>query len=78
MENCQPFGLPLEQLARKAGLVQIDSVGRSELMQIGAQEFLDFGLEQFRKNPWLTAKGPPCDIAENIRAETQIVPDSTP
>lgn len=59
VECCEPVGLPLERRAREAGLVRVTSVGRGEIMAIGAREYFDFGIKELRKNPWLTAKGPP-------------------
>ena len=69
VENCEPMGLPLEKKARAAGLVAVEPVGRGELMCIGAREFFDFGCDELRKDPWLTAKGPACDVAELVRLE---------
>ena len=71
--NCEPVGMPLEKLARAAGLVSVEPVGRGELMCIGAREYFDFGLAELRKNPWLTAKGPACDVAELVRLEDERV-----
>jgi aminoglycoside N3'-acetyltransferase len=73
IENCEPVGLPLEKLARAAGLVRVEPVGRGELMCVGAREYFDFGLAELRKNPWLTAKGPACDVAELVRLEDERV-----
>jgi len=59
VDNCQPNGLPLERLARAAGLVGVASVGRGEIMAIDATAYFEFGIKQLKRNPWLTAKGPP-------------------
>jgi aminoglycoside 3-N-acetyltransferase len=59
VDNCQPNGLALERKARDKGLMGIAPVGRGELMAIDAREYFEFGLDQLRRNPWLTAKGPP-------------------
>lgn len=69
IENCEPIGLPLEKKARAAGLVAVEPVGRGELMCIGAREYFEFGIQELRKDPWLTAKGPPCSLAELVRLE---------
>tara|TARA_Y100000588_G_C14177926_1_gene892253 strand:+ start:194 stop:1003 length:810 start_codon:yes stop_codon:yes gene_type:complete len=63
VDNCSPNGLPLEKLMRESGLVRVAKVGRGELNCSDAGHFHDFGVEQLRLNPWLTAKGPPCDIS---------------
>jgi aminoglycoside 3-N-acetyltransferase len=59
VENCQPNGLPLERLARAAGLVGVAGVGRGEIMAIDATAYFQFGIKELQHNPWLTAKGPP-------------------
>lgn len=71
--NCAPFGLRLEQSARAAGLVRVEKVGRGELMCIGAEEYFAFGLREMQANPWLTAKGPACSLAELVRLEDERV-----
>ncbi len=38
--------------------MQIAPVGRGEIMVIGARTYFDFGLNELRQDPWLTAKGP--------------------
>src|SRR5438105_8732253 len=58
IDNCQPNGLPLERKARDEGLARIAPVGRGEIMAINARDYFEFGLEELRRNPWLTAKGP--------------------
>lgn len=70
-DNCQPNGLPLERKARERGLVSVASVGRGEIMAIGAKEYFEFGLEEFRSDPWLTAKGPPADPEVIFKDEPQ-------
>lgn len=57
--RCEPNGLPLEQRVREAGLLRIVPIGRGELMTISAADYFRFGIDQLRKDPWLTAKGPP-------------------
>lgn len=69
--NCEPNGLPLEQRARADGLVAISSVGRGEIMAIDAREYFRFGLDELKKNPWLTAKGPPAPPEVIFRDEPQ-------
>jgi aminoglycoside N3'-acetyltransferase len=69
LENCAPNGLPLEKAAVEEGLVRVALVGRGELMAIDAREYFDFGLQQLKNDPWLTAKGPPCDLAQMLWLE---------
>jgi aminoglycoside 3-N-acetyltransferase len=86
-EICEPNGVPLEKKAREAGLVNVERVGRGELMCIDAQTYFEYGLCELRNNPWLTAKGPPCTLQElsdreddridAIRLEFTLPPRST-
>lgn len=69
--NCEPDGRPLERLAREKALVRIAPIGRGEIMSIDARAYFDLGVEALAKNPWLTAKGPPCDIQEAADLETE-------
>jgi len=69
VECCQPHGLPLERLVRAEGALAVAAIGRSEIMSIGAQVFFEFGLQAFRKNPWLSAKGPACSRDELVSLE---------
>lgn len=73
IENCAPMGLPLEIKAREVGLLRKAAVGRGELMCIGAQQYFEFGMDELKKNPWLTAQGPSCDLAEMVRLEDERV-----
>ena len=68
--NCQPDGSRLERLCRDAGLVKTASLGRGELSAIHAMDYLDYGLEQMKKDPWLCAEGPPCSIKSFVKNET--------
>lgn len=71
VENCQPNGLPLEKLVGAAGLLAVAPVGRGEVMAIPARDYFEFGMTELKRNPWLTAKGPP-EAAEVIfRNEAQ-------
>lgn len=67
LANCEADPLALQKLARDAGIVRVAEVGRGQLMAVDAEAYFNFGLEVLRRDPWLTAKGPPCD-AETIAA----------
>ncbi|TLG77614.1 AAC(3) family N-acetyltransferase [Methylocystis sp. B8] len=71
VDNCQPNGLPLERRARDTGLVRITPVGRGEIMAIDAGKYFEFGLNELRTNPWLTAKGPPAAAEVIFKDEPQ-------
>lgn len=62
--NCQSNSIALERRVRQEGLLRLAPVGRGQIAVIGAREFKSFGLNEFQKNPWLTAQGPPCDASE--------------
>lgn len=60
LDNCAPDPLALEKLARGAGIVRTAEVGRGQLLCADANTYFDFGSSEFKRDPWLTAKGPPC------------------
>jgi aminoglycoside 3-N-acetyltransferase len=64
---CEPNGLPLERLVRTAGLLKVAPLGRGEVMAIRAREYFDIGMEALKRDPWLTAKGPPQEITDADR-----------
>lgn len=68
-DNCAPVGLPLEKKVREADLLRTAQVGRGEIQCIDAEVYAQFGLEQFRCNPWLTAKGPALTTKELLEKE---------
>ncbi|QKD19637.1 AAC(3) family N-acetyltransferase [Mesorhizobium sp. NZP2077] len=57
--NCKPNGMALEKKATERSLIRVAPIGRGEIHGLSAREYLAFGLEQLRENPWLTANGPP-------------------
>jgi aminoglycoside 3-N-acetyltransferase len=69
LDCCAPVGLPLELRAREAGLVDVASVGRGEVMTIDAQTYFDFGYAELKRDPWLTAKGPAHTLDELVRLD---------
>lgn len=58
-DNGFPAGEKLEEKARKAGLCRVARVGRGEITAIPCKEYFDFAAREIKKDPWLTAKGPP-------------------
>jgi len=69
LDNCQPDGLVLEDILRKYSLINIEQIGRGEIMCIGAKEYFEYGTNELIKDPWLTAKGPRCSeeyMRENL------------
>jgi aminoglycoside 3-N-acetyltransferase len=58
VENCQPNGIPLENILIKKGLISEEKVGKGTIKSVSAKNYLDIGLDELKKNPWLTAKGP--------------------
>jgi aminopeptidase-like protein len=71
--HCGPIGVPLEKLAREAGICRVAAVGRSEVCSIGAREYRACAVGQFSKNPWLAAMGPPLERNELIAKEDERV-----
>ena len=60
--NCQPNGIPLENVLTKTGLICEQKVGKGAIKSISAKNYLNIGLDELKKNPWLTAKGPPIQL----------------
>jgi len=73
IDNCSPAGMRLDKMARDQGISNVVKIGRSEIICIGAQDYFELGMKALKEDPWLTAKGPPCDTAELIRLETERV-----
>lgn len=62
VKNCQPNGVPLEEAAKKNGLIKVRPVGKSGIMAINSREYYEFGILELGKDPWLTAVGPKLDM----------------
>ena len=65
VENCQPNGIPLEKRLANSGLIYERNIGRGVIKCIDAKDFLKLGMDELKKNPWLTAKGPPIRLTKN-------------
>lgn len=63
--NCQPNGIPLENILTKKGLIREQKIGRGIIKCIDAKDFLKHGIDELQINPWLTAKGPPIQLNKN-------------
>lgn len=63
LSNCVADPMALEKLAKKEGIVGISDVGRGHLFSVDANKYFDIGTAELKKNPWLTAMGPPCSEA---------------
>ena len=50
-----------------------DIADDGEIMVIDAEKYFEFGLDELRKNPWLTAKGPPAASEIIFKGEPQWV-----
>jgi len=70
--NCEPNGRPLAEIAKARNLVRSAPVGRGRIMVIDAQTYYDLGILELKKNPWLTAKGPPIPIDEYVKCELSL------
>lgn len=69
IDNCAPVGLPLERKIRDTGALNIARIGRGEIQCIDAESYYRLGMEEFRQNPWLTAKGPALTTTELLQSE---------
>lgn len=73
VSNCASNSIALEKKANCRSLIRIASVGRSEIHAVFASDYLEFGVKELRKNPWLTAKGPPAAPEIIFKDESQWV-----
>ncbi len=71
--NCQADALKIDKKARNCGICRSVPLGYSEIVCANAQEYFNFGMKELGKDPWLTAKGPPCDVDEIIKKENDRV-----
>ena len=69
--NCESNSIALEKRATEHNLIRVAGVGRGEIHAVPAPDYLAFGLDQLRENPWLTAKGPPASPEVIFRDEPQ-------
>jgi aminoglycoside 3-N-acetyltransferase len=69
--NCESDSIALEKKATERSLIRVASIGRGEVHAIKASNYLEFGLAELRKNPWLTAKGPPAAPEVIFESEPQ-------
>ena len=67
--NCNPDGMKLDRKARLIGLCKSVSIGRSKIICIDSQEYFELGLDELSRDPWLTAKGPPCNLKQLVQLE---------
>lgn len=62
--NCRPNGIPLEIIAKETGIVSSAPIGLSSINCVDSSSYYSLGMEEFKKNPWLTAKGPVLSMEE--------------
>jgi len=70
ISNCQSDALKIDKMARNRGICRSIPLGYSEIVCANAQEYFNFGMEELSKDPWLSAKGPPCDVGDIIKKES--------
>ncbi|MBU1109296.1 MAG: DUF2172 domain-containing protein [Candidatus Riflebacteria bacterium] len=68
-------GHKVARLAEQAGIWQFSNLGRARVYAADYRRYFDFTVEQLKKDPWMTADGPPADPLE---IELQRVPANTP
>ena len=61
--NGDPAGEALEALARSRGLCRAAFVGRGEVVSVDSQAYFDLAMQEFRRDPWFSARGPAGDPA---------------
>jgi aminoglycoside 3-N-acetyltransferase len=71
VSNCASNSIALERKATDKALIRVAQIGRSEIHAVSARAYLAFGLAELRKDPWLTAKGPPIQPEVMFKDEAQ-------
>jgi hypothetical protein len=51
-------------MVAEEGLLRTVPVGLSSVSAIRACQYFDFALGEMKRDPWLSAKGPACEIDE--------------
>ncbi len=62
-KNGDPAGEALEALARSRGVCRSAPVGRGEVVGIESQAYFELAMQELRRDPWSTARGPAGDPA---------------
>ena len=63
-DSCRPDGNRLAAMVAEEGLSRTVPLGLSSMSAIRADQYFDFALEEMKREPWLSARGPACQIDE--------------
>jgi aminopeptidase-like protein/aminoglycoside N3'-acetyltransferase len=63
-ENGYPDGSRLEARARELGICRVATVGLGEVLAVDTRAYFELAIQEIRKDPWYTAKGPAGDPIE--------------
>jgi len=66
-ENALPLGEKLENIITESGLYKKTKLEKSFIGCIKASDYLRLSLIEFKKNPWISAKGPSCNLIAKER-----------
>ena len=69
LDNCRTDGRRLDRELRQSGICKSAPLGRSEILCVLAEEFVQHGLRRSRQDPWFLAQGPPLHQDEIIERE---------
>jgi len=59
VHNCLADGRPIDRIVRESVICRAQPLGRGEILCLRSDEYFKLACEEFRKNAWLTANGPP-------------------
>jgi aminopeptidase-like protein/aminoglycoside N3'-acetyltransferase len=68
--NTYPLGIKLEEIVEQSGLMKKIPLCKGYISCIKSSDYLEIALREYRKDPWLCAKGPKCDIAAEEKSRT--------
>ena len=62
--NCSSNPIALQEKVMQKNKLIIRNIGRGQIMCIDSRDYFQIGSEELKKNPWLTAFGPPLEESE--------------
>lgn len=69
-DNAYPLGAKLEEKITDAGLFKKAKLAKAFIGCIKSKDYMEFALKEFERDPWISAKGPSCDLVAAERKRT--------
>lgn len=68
--NTYPLGIKLEKIVEQSGFMNKIPLDKGFVSCIKSSDYLEIALREYKKDPWLCARGPKCNIAEEEKKRT--------